>query len=134
MLTFHLHIMSLRDREHTLFVRLCIVFSSCMSLSIIFLSSHLFFFFFFQAEDGIRDHCVTGVQTCALPICISGSGASGSGTSGSTENSPRSIRSGTTTNGTGSDAEPSPAGGDTVRTTKPHSPQNTSPWAIASPH
>src|SRR5438132_12220767 len=28
----------------------------------------LFFFFFFQAEDGIRDHCVTGVQTCALPI------------------------------------------------------------------
>src|SRR5438034_7358988 len=28
----------------------------------------LFVFFFFQAEDGIRDHCVTGVQTCALPI------------------------------------------------------------------
>src|SRR5215211_8696998 len=27
-----------------------------------------FVFFFFQAEDGIRDHCVTGVQTCALPI------------------------------------------------------------------
>src|SRR6202012_6240948 len=26
------------------------------------------FFIFFQAEDGIRDHCVTGVQTCALPI------------------------------------------------------------------
>src|SRR5437588_3375180 len=25
-------------------------------------------FFFFQAEDGIRDHCVTGVQTYALPI------------------------------------------------------------------
>src|SRR5882672_1930063 len=25
-------------------------------------------FFFFQAEDGIRAHCVTGVQTCALPI------------------------------------------------------------------
>src|SRR5260221_250523 len=24
--------------------------------------------FFSQAEDGIRDHCVTGVQTCALPI------------------------------------------------------------------
>src|SRR5438034_3233559 len=30
----------------------------------------LFVFFFFQAEDGIRDHCVTGVQTCALPISI----------------------------------------------------------------
>src|SRR5947207_15507241 len=28
----------------------------------------MFSFFFFQAEDGIRDHCVTGVQTCALPI------------------------------------------------------------------
>src|SRR5256884_6100891 len=25
--------------------------------------------FFFQAEDGIRDVAVTGVQTCALPIC-----------------------------------------------------------------
>src|SRR5207247_3443541 len=38
-------------------------------------SSHFFmcvvwfsFFFFFQAEDGIRDPLVTGVQTCALPI------------------------------------------------------------------
>src|SRR5207245_5518118 len=30
-----------------------------------------FFFFFFQAEDGIRDATVTGVQTCALPICPS---------------------------------------------------------------
>src|SRR2546425_8528247 len=30
------------------------------------------FFFFFQAEDGIRDKLVTGVQTCALPIsCFS---------------------------------------------------------------
>src|SRR5215475_15322060 len=29
----------------------------------------IFFFFFFQAEDGIRDFHVTGVQTCALPIC-----------------------------------------------------------------
>ena len=28
----------------------------------------MYFFFFFQAEDGIRAHCVTGVQTCALPI------------------------------------------------------------------
>src|SRR6266516_7118173 len=30
--------------------------------------SHAMFFFFFQAEDGIRDRTVTGVQTCALPI------------------------------------------------------------------
>src|SRR5690606_19254679 len=29
-----------------------------------------FVFFFFQAEDGIRDFHVTGVQTCALPICV----------------------------------------------------------------
>src|SRR5207237_5706203 len=28
------------------------------------------YFFFFQAEDGIRDSSVTGVQTCALPISI----------------------------------------------------------------
>src|SRR2546430_4126959 len=31
--------------------------------------SRHYFFFFFQAEDGIRDLTVTGVQTCALPIC-----------------------------------------------------------------
>src|SRR5205823_7308011 len=31
-----------------------------------------FFFFFFQAEDGIRDKLVTGVQTCALPILLGG--------------------------------------------------------------
>src|SRR5256885_4221135 len=31
-------------------------------------SNDLAFFFFFQAEDGIRDYKVTGVQTCALPI------------------------------------------------------------------
>src|SRR5438034_7978826 len=36
------------------------------------MSTTAFFFFFFQAEDGIRDHCVTGVQTCALPICGGG--------------------------------------------------------------
>src|SRR2546429_8594339 len=32
----------------------------------------MFHFFFFQAEDGIRDVAVTGVQTCALPITLSG--------------------------------------------------------------
>src|SRR2546427_3779703 len=36
--------------------------------------SHLLFFFF-QAEDGIRDLTVTGVQTCALPICALSAGA-----------------------------------------------------------
>src|SRR5699024_11500051 len=34
------------------------------------------FFFFFQAEDGIRDRNVTGVQTCALPISQSSPTAS----------------------------------------------------------
>src|SRR2546430_15878630 len=38
-----------------------------MSLS----TSSTCFFFFFQAEDGIRDLTVTGVQTCALPILAS---------------------------------------------------------------
>src|SRR5437867_6175454 len=32
------------------------------------MQSGIDFFFFFQAEDGIRDRTVTGVQTCALPI------------------------------------------------------------------
>src|SRR3989440_3714966 len=31
-----------------------------------------YYFFFFQAEDGIRDLIVTGVQTCALPISRAG--------------------------------------------------------------
>src|SRR6266540_4764132 len=39
------------------------MFLVCLSSSGAFL-----FFFFFQAEDGIRDRDVTGVQTCALPI------------------------------------------------------------------
>src|SRR3712207_8184655 len=33
-----------------------------------YLSTDIVYFFFFQAEDGIRDIGVTGVQTCALPI------------------------------------------------------------------
>src|SRR2546430_10990394 len=36
--------------------------SRCLSVTV---------FFFFQAEDGIRDLTVTGVQTCALPISVS---------------------------------------------------------------
>src|SRR2546427_10613780 len=39
---------------------------SLMSLMVV----SIFLFFFFQAEDGIRDLTVTGVQTCALPIYI----------------------------------------------------------------
>src|SRR2546427_788410 len=37
---------------------------------VVSLPGHGFEFFFFQAEDGIRDLTVTGVQTCALPISI----------------------------------------------------------------
>src|SRR6266704_1799056 len=32
------------------------------------MENHIVIYFFFQAEDGIRDRNVTGVQTCALPI------------------------------------------------------------------
>src|SRR5258706_10580202 len=39
-------------------------------ISFLIILFNLFFFFFFQAEDGIRDWSVTGVQTCALPISI----------------------------------------------------------------
>src|SRR5256885_9850493 len=36
--------------------------------------NHSNMLFFFQAEDGIRDYKVTGVQTCALPIYLCGAG------------------------------------------------------------
>src|SRR5437773_4268264 len=36
----------------------------------VLLSLYIVYCFFFQAEDGIRDRDVTGVQTCALPISI----------------------------------------------------------------
>src|SRR2546427_1426250 len=50
-------------------------------MSVLFSSDHVgSLFFFFQAEDGIRDLTVTGVQTCALPIC----GAASGGTPGET--------------------------------------------------
>src|SRR3712207_8399842 len=38
------------------------------------MSDYQFLFFFFQAEDGIRDIGGTGVQTCALPISIGNTG------------------------------------------------------------
>src|SRR5437867_5217610 len=46
---------------------LLLLFSSFGSLFFVVLFG-VFCFFFFQAEDGIRDRTVTGVQTCALPI------------------------------------------------------------------
>src|SRR5438445_2640826 len=47
---------------HLIFLYVCLSF-------FYHLSNFFFYFFFFQAEDGIRDIGVTGVQTCALPIC-----------------------------------------------------------------
>src|SRR5438093_9034779 len=35
-----------------------------------FQGDYILFDYFFQSEDGIRDWSVTGVQTCALPICL----------------------------------------------------------------
>src|SRR5256885_4168668 len=43
------------------------------------LTLNYFLFFFFQAEDGIRDYKVTGVQTCALPISSSPNSPSATG-------------------------------------------------------
>src|SRR2546425_2323671 len=42
----------------------------CSSVCSSFRSTIVVLFFFFQAEDGIRDKLVTGVQTCALPILL----------------------------------------------------------------
>src|SRR5205085_6569810 len=52
-----------------------------------------FFFFFFQAEDGIRDLTVTGVQTCALPISFPSGSARRPGRSGSATPIPTGTRS-----------------------------------------
>src|SRR5438034_3760182 len=46
------------------------IYAVYRNLSFFFSVVSYVFFFFFQAEDGIRDHCVTGVQTCALPIYL----------------------------------------------------------------
>src|SRR5207249_12251977 len=53
----------------------CCNLVSCLSVvdlifGVVLLYFFFFFFFFFQAEDGIRYRNVTGVQTCALPICL----------------------------------------------------------------
>src|SRR5438034_4284414 len=47
-----------------------VVFIFLSHFLLFFIYFFFIFFFFFQAEDGIRDHCVTGVQTCALPISL----------------------------------------------------------------
>src|SRR6266487_2883456 len=59
-----------------------------------------FFFFFFQAEDGIRDGRVTGVQTCALPISVDVLPALWANTSRARHNVIRASRSRSTEPGT----------------------------------
>src|SRR5438067_4218492 len=49
---------------------LLIYFLICIICCFFVMFFIIVFFFFFQAEDGIRDRNVTGVQTCALPICM----------------------------------------------------------------
>src|SRR2546422_5162613 len=51
------------------FSKLFLILKSVVNhISKVILCTVTLFFFFFQAEDGIRDVAVTGVQTCALPI------------------------------------------------------------------
>src|SRR3989440_5154668 len=51
-------------------MELRVMLSVVSSRAVVMLCDITFFFFFFQAEDGIRDLIVTGVQTCALPIYV----------------------------------------------------------------
>src|SRR5256885_9542068 len=55
-------------RSNQRYVRIY-VFRSVEWSTVLICCHGMFIFFFFQAEDGIRDYKVTGVQTCALPIC-----------------------------------------------------------------
>src|SRR5436305_3196454 len=65
------------------------------------LSSHCYFFF--QAEDGIRDADVTGVQTCALPISVgTAAGGAATGARGTSGGFGRGSSSGFGRTGTGS--------------------------------
>src|SRR5687768_18227439 len=67
------------------------------------------FFFFFQAEDGIRDVAVTGVQTCALPILF-GLGAATGGSGKGSEGAPQARQ--------GAAARPSPPPGERLSDTR----------------
>src|SRR5256885_3930036 len=61
---------------YTMYVRYCTPYSVYAWISVVMFFGWnivlIVFIFFFQAEDGIRDYKVTGVQTCALPICHPG--------------------------------------------------------------
>src|SRR3989440_7111213 len=66
------HTQRVHDHESQYHVMVCTLLLFRLLFLIYYLIFFfLVFFFFFQAEDGIRDLIVTGVQTCALPICSS---------------------------------------------------------------
>src|SRR2546425_3937949 len=61
----------------------------------------MFVIFFFQAEDGIRDKLVTGVQTCALPICRDAPRSASASGSSRASPTPASVRRCASRGGTG---------------------------------
>src|SRR2546422_552394 len=63
----------MRNQEVQSVTREC-TWCSCRYVASWLAAACVFLFFFFQAEDGIRDVAVTGVQTCALPISVPGGG------------------------------------------------------------
>src|SRR2546430_7824792 len=91
-------------------------------------------FFFFQAEDGIRDLTVTGVQTCALPICgyRSSGGRSGryyiGGSAGASLTTPSSPVSGSPAGGGPGGSAARAAGGERGGVAVPKS--SAPPWGF----
>src|SRR6266508_6065423 len=77
----------------------------------------LTFFFFFQAEDGIRDGHVTGVRTCALPIFHYSQGMTGTITVG--KGAPGGGGTATTTASTGTPVVSSPSAASNATPPKP---------------
>src|SRR5256885_8180051 len=58
------------SRLRLIWIYLCVNLYTVVVFFVFGVVRMFLFFFFFQAEDGIRDYKVTGVQTCALPICV----------------------------------------------------------------
>src|SRR2546430_2742529 len=91
MLFLHLEVKPLMTLTNVLYLS-CALMSGYLAIMLMELTKRSYecflvvFFFFFQAEDGIRDLTVTGVQTCALPICrrTSSSGVCGVASASST--------------------------------------------------
>src|SRR5690606_39923610 len=104
-----------------------------------------YLFFFFQAEDGIRDFHVTGVQTCALPISSvrAASAAAGGGrypcypdvarTTGTAAPGPRHAAGAVRLPSPGAAGHPRPAGADSATSTGLPSSLRNCPAARAGP-